>query len=51
MTEDPLIWQLVLQAALIAVNAVFACAEIALLSINSARLEKSAASGSRRARR
>ncbi|MDR1390148.1 MAG: hemolysin family protein [Treponema sp.] len=51
MDEDPLIWQLLLQAALIMVNAVLACAEIALISVNSTRLEKSAASGNRKARR
>jgi putative hemolysin len=47
---DPLVWQLLLQAALIAVNAVFACAEIALLSVRPARLEKIAAEKTRRAR-
>jgi putative hemolysin len=51
MEEEPLLWPLVLQAALIAVNAVFACAEIALLSLNDSRLEKQAADGSRKAAR
>jgi putative hemolysin len=48
--RDPVVWQLLLQAALIAVNAVFACAEIALISINPVRLEKLAAGKSRQAR-
>ena len=48
---EPFVWQLLLQAALIAVNAVFACAEIALISINPAKLEKLAADGSRAAKR
>jgi len=51
MDNDPILLQLLLQAALIAVNAVFACAEIALISINSVKLEKLAESGNRRAKR
>jgi len=43
--------ELVLQLALILVNAVFACAEIALLSLNDGRLEKMAEGGNRAARR
>jgi putative hemolysin len=43
--------QLLLQAALIAINAVFACAEIALISINSVKLEKLASDGNRKAKR
>jgi putative hemolysin len=46
-----LLWQLLLQLALIACNAVFACAEIALISINTVKLEKLSAGGSRRAKR
>ncbi|MDR2210759.1 MAG: hemolysin family protein [Spirochaetaceae bacterium] len=48
--NDPIFWQLLLQLGLIACNAVFACAEIALISINTVRLEKSAAGGNRRAK-
>jgi putative hemolysin len=50
MLEDPLLWQLVLQVFLIGVNAFFACAEIALLSLNDAKLEKRAADGDKGAR-
>jgi putative hemolysin len=49
--EDPLVWQLLLQVALIACNAIFACAEIALISINTVKLEKLAAGGNHRAKR
>jgi putative hemolysin len=49
--DDPLLRQLLLQLLLIAVNAVFACAEIALLSVNGARVAKRAAEGDKRARR
>ncbi|GHU71862.1 hemolysin [Spirochaetia bacterium] len=48
---DPLLWQLLLQFILIMVNAVFACAEIALLSINDNKLEKLAAAGNKKAKR
>jgi putative hemolysin len=48
---DTIFLQLLLQAALIAINAVFACAEIALISINSVKLEKLASGGSRKAKR
>jgi putative hemolysin len=50
-TGEPFVWQLLLQAVLIAVNAVFACAEIALISINPAKLEKLASDGNRAAKR
>ncbi|MDR2418885.1 MAG: hemolysin family protein [Treponema sp.] len=49
--EDPLLWQLLLQLILIMVNAVFACAEIALLSVNVTKLEKLSTNGDRRAKR
>jgi putative hemolysin len=49
--EDPLLWQLLLQLALIMVNAVFACAEIALLSVNETKLEKLSSNGNKRAKR
>lgn len=47
--EDPLLWQLLLQVVLIALNAVFACAEIAVISMNDARLTKLSQSGDKRA--
>lgn len=43
--------QIILQILLIAFNAVFACAEIAVISINDTRLEKLAASGNKKASR
>ena len=51
MDDDPLIGQLLLQLALILVNAVFACAEIALLSVNDTKLDRMAADGNKKARR
>lgn len=48
---DALFWQLTLQIILIAVNAVFACAEIAVISINDAKLERLSATGNKRAQR
>jgi putative hemolysin len=51
MKEDPLLWQCVFQVCLIGVNAFFACAEIALLSLNDTKLEKRAASGDKTAQR
>ncbi len=45
------IFALLLQVVLIASNAVFACAEIAVLSFNESRLAKLAADGDRRAKR
>jgi putative hemolysin len=44
-------WQVFLQLFLISVNAVFACAEIAIISINDKKLAKMAASGDKRASR
>jgi putative hemolysin len=49
--KDPILWQLLLQFGLIMVNAVFACAEIALISISDTRLEKMSAAGDKRAKR
>ena len=40
-----------LQVALIALNAIFACAEIAVISMNDTKLAKMAAEGDRRAMR
>ena len=42
---------IILQVVLIALNAVFACAEIAVLSINETKLERMADQGDKRARR
>ncbi|MDR0642817.1 MAG: hemolysin family protein [Treponema sp.] len=49
--NDPIFWQLLLQFCLIMVNAVFACAEIALISISDTKLEKMSAAGDKRAKR
>ncbi len=48
---DSIGFVLLLQVILIALNAVFACAEIAVISFNDTKLEKLAESGDRRARR
>ena len=49
--EDSIGFLLLLQFVLIALNAVFACAEIAVLSINETKLERMANQGNTRARR
>ena len=49
MKNDPIFWQLILQAVLIALNAVFACAEIAVITMNDAKLAKLASEGDKRA--
>ncbi len=49
MTGDPIWGQLLLQLVLILVNAFFASTEIALLSVNEAKLEKSADDGDKKA--
>ena len=49
MDGDPWIWPIILQIILIALNAVFACAEIAVISMNDTKLEKLAAEGDKRA--
>ena len=46
-----LLLQLLLQALLILLNAIFACAEIAVLSINETKLERMADQGDKRAKR
>ncbi|GHU46622.1 hemolysin [Spirochaetia bacterium] len=51
MKDDPLIWQLILQFALILVNAVFACAEIAFISINETKITQQAHTGNKKAQR
>ncbi len=51
MENDPLIWQILLQLVLIIINAIFACAEIAVISINDNKLDRMAQSGDKRAQR
>ena len=46
-----IVWQIVLQIVLIALNAVFACAEIAVLSVSDAMLAILVESGNKRAKR
>jgi putative hemolysin len=46
---DSIFWPLVLQLCLIIINAVFACAEIAVISINDNKLAKLTATGDKRA--
>ena len=48
---DTVIWQLLLQLILIALNAIFACAEIAVISINDIKLQQLEAQGDKRAAR
>lgn len=50
-SSDPIALQLLLQLALILLNAVFASAEIALISLNEPLLEKRAKNGNKSARR
>lgn len=49
MKDVPLGWQLLLQLFLILLNAVFACAEIAIIGINDNKVAKLAAKGDKRA--
>lgn len=49
LDSDPLIWPIILQIILIALNAVFACAEIAVVSMNDTKLAKMASEGNKRA--
>ena len=51
MEPDPLLGNLLLLFVLIALNAIFSCAEIAVISINTVKLEKLSAGGNRRASR
>lgn len=46
---DEIVWQLLLQIVLIILNAIFACAEIAVLSVSDTKLAKLAANGDRNA--
>lgn len=47
--DDSILWQLLLQFILIFINAVFACAEIAVISMNDNKLSKLNAAGDKRA--
>lgn len=47
----PIGWQIALQILLIAINAVFAASEIAIVSVNDLKLEKMAKDGNRKAKR
>lgn len=49
ITLSTILWQIVLQIILIALNAVFACTEIAVISVNDNKLEKMAAEGNKKA--
>ncbi len=48
---DPLIWQILLQVVLIFLNAVFASAEIAVLSFNPNKMTQMASKGNKRAKK
>ncbi len=48
---DPLIWQILLQIVLIFLNAVFASAEIAVISFNSNKLAQMASKGDKKAKK
>ncbi|MBE6708400.1 MAG: HlyC/CorC family transporter [Ruminococcaceae bacterium] len=47
--DDHILWQIILQIILIALNAVFACAEIAVISMNETKLARLAENGDKRA--
>lgn len=49
MSDSSILWQLVLQIFLILINAVFACAEIAVISMNDTKLAKLTSAGDKRA--
>ena len=49
MDVNTLIWQIFMQIVLIAANAIFACAEIAVVSMNDTKIEKMAAEKNKRA--
>ncbi len=51
MSDESIIWQILLQFLLIFVNAVFACAEIAVISMNDTKLTKLSVAGDKRAMR
>jgi len=47
--DDHILWQIILQIVLIGLNAVFACAEIAVISMSDAKLTKLSEDGDKRA--
>ena len=49
--NQTIIWQIILQILLIALNAIFASTEIAVISMNDNKLEKMAAEGNKKAKR
>lgn len=49
MDVDPILWQILLQLVLIGLNAVFACAEIAVISMNDNKLAQLVSQGDKRA--
>ena len=51
MDDNPLIWLLLLQLIFIGFNAIFACAEIAVITMNDNKLAKLSAAGDKRALR
>lgn len=51
MDSDPLLWPILLQVVLIALNAVFACAEIAVISFNDMKLARMASDGDKKAKK
>ena len=50
MEIDPLVWQLLLQVVLIAINAFFASTEIAVISLNANKVRKQAEEGDKKAK-
>lgn len=51
MDDNPLLWLLLLQLVFICFNAIFACAEIAVITMNDNKLAKLSAAGDKRALR
>lgn len=49
MSDHSILWKVIMQFLLIIVNALFACAEIAVISMNDNKLYRMAASGDKRA--
>lgn len=51
MSDDPLIWQLLLQVVLIGINAFFAMTEIAVISLNESKINRQAEDGNPEAKK
>ncbi len=49
LEDDSILWKIILQVILILLNAIFACAEIAIISMNDNKLSKLASQGDKRA--